>query len=60
MTNKDQKRNLVEQDAFDRIHEVEKEQRRPYKKEKAPFPWAQVIMLGLLIIVLGTMVFTLF
>lgn len=52
--------NLVEHHAMDRLHQVEKDQRRPYKKEAHPVHWQQIIMMGLLVVALITMLWTLF
>lgn len=61
MTKQKHEENLVEQHALDRLAKVEKEQRKAYKKEKHhSFAWQQWIMIGLLVIVLATMLYTIF
>lgn len=60
MNKEKNKKSLVEQHALNRLNEVEKEQRKEYDKRPSDFSWSKVIMVGILLIVLATMMMTLF
>lgn len=58
MANKDDQ-NLVQQHALDRLAKVEKEQRRPYKKDKnSSGKGQQIIMVSIFCIILATMLYS--
>lgn len=52
----DHKKSLVEQHAIDRLHKVEKEQRKAYVKPPSHFQWQNLVMVVILLIVLVTMI----
>lgn len=51
--------NLVQEHAYARLAKVEKEQRRPYKKDKNPGgKGQQIIMVSIFCIILATMLYS--
>lgn len=57
--NDQKKQSFVERHARQRLHQVEKERRKPYtKKEEEPhrINWMQIIMQVLMVIVLASMI----
>lgn len=62
MTNHDEEKEstLVEQHAMDRLHKVEKEKRRAYVKKPHQIRFRQIMMMIIMLIVLVTMLFSIF
>lgn len=58
--NEKKDKTLVEEHALNRLHKVEKEQRKPYTKQPHHFSLQQFIMLIIFLVVLIIMLATLF